>query len=140
MDTEIRCALHSVAVQTASFDKAYRFYTEVLGLAVVREPFAFKTRRLAWLHAGTVLLELYSTKERAAAVPYHQDGVGPDHLAFVVPDLDAMVERLRAHGVAVLKGPMVPPSGDPRQPRVLFAAGPDGEEIQFREPERQERG
>jgi catechol 2,3-dioxygenase-like lactoylglutathione lyase family enzyme len=131
----LTCTVHSVSVQTARFDEAYRFYAEILGLRVVREPFPFKSRTLAWLDAGSILVELYSVRKEDTPKPYTNDIVGPDHIAFVVDDLDAMVERLKDHDVRILKGPMKPPSGDPRQPRVLFAEGPDGDEIQFREHE-----
>lgn len=129
------CSLHSVAVQTSDFDTAYDFYTRVVGLAVVREPFKFKTRTLAWLCAGPGLIELYSVRQGMEAQPYDGNGVGPDHLAFVTSDLDKFCEHLRRHNVTILRGPLVPPSGDPNQPRVLFVQGPDGDELLFREPE-----
>ncbi|MBS2964239.1 VOC family protein [Actinocrinis puniceicyclus] len=128
------CVMHSIAVQTAAFEKAYRFYTELVGLRVVREPFPFKTRTLAWLDAGSVLLELYSVRREDNAAAREDGVVGPDHLAFVVDDLDAMILRLHEFEVPIVKGPLIPPSGDPNQPRVLFVEGPDGEEVQFREP------
>ena len=131
----IECTVHSVALQTASFDEAFDFYTSVLGLRVAREPFSFKTRRLAWLDGGSVLIELYSGKEGVRLSEHSGAGVGPDHIAFTVADLDSMVEHLKAHGIPIIKGPYIPPSGDPAQPRVVFAEGPDGEEIQFREVE-----
>jgi catechol 2,3-dioxygenase-like lactoylglutathione lyase family enzyme len=129
----MQCTVHSVALQTASFEEAFDFYTSVLGLRVAREPFFFKTRRLAWLDGGSVLIELYSGKEGVALGDHSQAHVGPDHIAFTVDDLDSMVEHLKSNGVTIIKGPYVPPSGDPAQPRVVFAEGPDGEEIQFRE-------
>jgi catechol 2,3-dioxygenase-like lactoylglutathione lyase family enzyme len=129
----MQCTVHSVALQTASFDVAFDFYTSVLGLRVTREPFSFKTRKLAWLDAGSVLIELYSGKEGVLLNGHSDAHVGPDHIAFTVADLDSMVEHLKAHGVPIIKGPYIPPSGDPAQPRIVFAEGPDGEEIQFRE-------
>lgn len=128
-----KLTLHSIALQTASFEQSYKFYTEILGLRVVREPFQFKTRKLAWLDAGSALIELYSMRHGETSVPYSDNRLGPDHIAFVVGDLDAMIYHLIENGVKIIKGPYVPPSGDPRQPRVLFAEGPDGEELQFRE-------
>jgi catechol 2,3-dioxygenase-like lactoylglutathione lyase family enzyme len=130
----VRCRVHSVALQTANFDAAYDFYTRVVGLAVVREPYPFKTRTLAWLDGGGMLIEMYSVKDGVEPVQYSPKSVGPDHLAFVVDDLDSMIGWLTENNIRIVKGPMVPPSGDPRQPRVLFVEGPDGEEVQFREP------
>jgi catechol 2,3-dioxygenase-like lactoylglutathione lyase family enzyme len=129
----MQCIVHSVALQTACFDESFDFYTSVLGLRVAREPFSFKTRMLAWLDAGSVLIELYSGKEGVLLSEHSDACVGLDHIAFTVADLDSMVEHLKAHGVPIIKGPYIPPSGDPAQPRIVFAEGPDGEEIQFRE-------
>jgi glyoxylase I family protein len=126
--------LHNVAIQTGNFERSYHFYSKVLRLPVVREPFTFKEqRRLAWFDAGSILIELYSVKFTRDSSPYDPDGVGPDHLAFEVDDLDAMLEWLEVAGYKPIKPPFVPPSGDPTQPRVVFIAGPDGEELQFRE-------
>jgi glyoxylase I family protein len=132
------CRAHSVAVQTADFDAAYAFYTGVLGLRAVREPFSFKTRTLAWLDAGGMLIELFSIKKGAAFFPYTESNLGLTHVAFEVSDLDAAIELCKQHDVPITQGPMIPPSGDPRQPRVLFVEGPDGQAIQLREPRRDE--
>jgi glyoxylase I family protein len=133
-------SVHSVSVQTADFDAAYDFYTRIVGLKTVRAPYAFKTRTLAWLDGGGILIELYSVKAGAEPVPYSPSGVGLDHIAFVVDNLEAMISTLEENNIRILQGPMIPPSGDPRQPRVLFVEGPDGEEVQFREPERDKAG
>jgi catechol 2,3-dioxygenase-like lactoylglutathione lyase family enzyme len=131
----LQCEVHSIAVQTANFEKAFDFYVRVLGLEILRIPYQFKTRRLAWLGAGAVQLELYSVRAGMTADSYDGNRVGPDHVAFVVGDLDAMVSHLKSHEVRILRGPLVPPSGDPKQPRILFVEGPDGDELQFREPD-----
>ncbi|WP_157930408.1 VOC family protein [Glycomyces xiaoerkulensis] len=128
--------MHSIAIQTDCFDRSYWFYTEVVGLAKVREPFPFKTRTLAWLDAGVALIELYSTKHGADAAMPLGPANGIDHVAFVVERLDEVIAVLEVHGIAIAKGPLVPPSGDPRQPEILFVEAPEGTEVQFREPER----
>lgn len=133
-----QCRLHSIAIQTTVFDQAYRFYTQVVGLTVVREPFRFKTRTVAWLDGGGALIELYSVKEGVEPDSYNNRAVGPEHVAFEVDDLDAFQSVLMDYGCQIEKGPLLPPSGDPNQPRVLFAVGPDGDSIQFREPERRQ--
>ncbi|MEO3798108.1 VOC family protein [Nonomuraea sp. B10E15] len=132
------CRAHSVAVQTADFDTAYTFYTTVLGLRTVREPFLFKTRTLAWLDGGGVLIELFSMKKGHTSFPYTDVNLGLTHIAFEVPDLDEAIELCKQHNVPITQGPMTPPSGDPLQPRVLFVEGPDGQAIQLREPRRDE--
>lgn len=130
-----RLTVHNIAIQTGDFERSYRFYSEILKLPVVREPFIYKDqRKLAWFSGGSILIELYSVKFGQPANSYDANGIGPDHLAFVVADLDAWLGYLASHEVFPIKPPFVPPSGDPGQPRVVFVAGPDGEELQFREP------
>jgi catechol 2,3-dioxygenase-like lactoylglutathione lyase family enzyme len=135
----LRCSVHSVAVQTADFEKALDFYVRILGLEVLRSPFQYKTRQLAWLGGGPVQIELYSTRAGMNPEPYDGNRVGPDHVAFVTDDLDALVSYFSDQNVKVLKGPLIPPSGDPKQPRVMFVEGPDGDELQFREPDGRSR-
>lgn len=126
--------VHNVAIQTEDFDRSFAFYAEVLQLPVVREPFVFKEqRKLAWFDGGSILIELYSIKFSQTASPYDPNGIGPDHIAFEVDDIDGMLAWLEEWGYKPIKPPFVPPSGDPQQPRVVFIAGPDGEELQFRE-------
>lgn len=129
--------IHNVAIQTGDFDRAYNFYANVLCLPVLREPYEYKNQRtLAWFDGGSIQLELYSVKFKLSPTPYEPTGVGPDHVAFEVEDLDAVISWLRGHGISPIKPPFVPPSGDPRQSRVVFFSGPDGEELQFREPQK----
>jgi glyoxylase I family protein len=132
----LKCRMHSIAIQTDCFEQSYRFYTEIIGLSVIRELFAFKTRTLAWLDAGAAQIELYSTKHGAAAEECGGQTNGIDHVAFAVDDLDGVMAVMDLHSVTITKGPLVPPSGDPRQPPILFVEAPEGTEIQFREPER----
>lgn len=129
----INCRLHHVAIQTANFDRAFQFYTELLDLTVVKPPFNFKNKRImAWLTAGNALIELYSVKKGTQPQPYNDQRVGADHIAFAVDDLDAILERLKENKITILKGPFIPP-GDKNQARVVFIEGPDGEEVELTE-------
>lgn len=130
-------AVHNIALQTGCFDESFHFYSVVLGLPVVRQPFVYKDqRKLAWFDGGSILIELYTVKFGRKSSGYDPDGIGPDHLAFQVEDLDQMMAHLAEHGIHPIKPIFTPPSGDPHQPRVVFVNGPDGEEVQFREPPR----
>lgn len=129
----INCRLHHVAIQTASFGRAFQFYTELLGLSVVKPPFNFKNKRImAWLDAGNALIELYSVKKGTQPQPYDDQRVGADHIAFAVDNMDALLELLKENKVTILKKPFIPP-GDKYQARVLFIEGPDGEEVELTE-------
>jgi glyoxylase I family protein len=125
--------IHHVAMQTACFVEAFQFYTELLGLQVLKKPFRYKKRSLAWLDAGGTLVELYSVKDGEEPQVYDDRQVGVAHIAFEVQDLDATVSYLSGHNVKILKQPFLPPVDEPNQPRVAFIEGPDGEEIELRE-------
>lgn len=129
----VRYKLHHVAIQTAHFDKAFHFYAEVLGMRVIKQPYRFKERKLAWLDAGAILVELYSVKNGKEPQPYDTRRVGADHIAFEVDDLDQFLQYLGENDVPILKPPFRPPSDDPDQPAIAFIAGVDGEEIEVRQ-------
>ena len=134
MEATQKVHLHHVALQTSCFEKAFSFYTELLGLRVVKEPFTFKGKRtLAWLDAGGILIEIYSVKDGEEPQPYDRRRVGTDHIAFEVQDIDATIAYLSHHNVRILRQPFLPPTDDPCQPRVAMIEGPDGEEIEIRE-------
>lgn len=130
-------SIHHVCIQTSNFEKAFQFYTEVLGLPVIKEPFDLKGKRFSWLDAGAIVIELNNLKKEAEdyANAYSSFGLGPSHIAFVVDDLDITIERLKAHNVPIIKYPFLPPTGDPQQPRVAFIEGPDRDHIELRESE-----
>jgi len=126
--------MHHVAVHTDRFEDAYRFYTELLGLAVVKPPFDFAGKRtIAWIDAGNTMVELCSLKKGESAAAHLGNCVGAAHLAFECDDIHELVGRLETHGVVVRKPPFLPNTGDPRQPLVAFVLGPDGDEIELRE-------
>jgi glyoxylase I family protein len=130
----IKMRIHHVALQTAHFEKAFDFYAKLLGLKVLKEPFTFKGKRtIAWFDGGTILIELYSVKNDEEPQPYDDRRIGPDHIAFEVQDLDAIITHLHQHNVKILKEPFTPLIDDPQQPRVAFIEGVEGEEIELRE-------
>jgi glyoxylase I family protein len=125
--------IHHVAVQTANFEKAFKFYTETLGLKIQKEPFQFKGRTLTWLDGGGIKIELFSIKAGKEPQKYDARRVGTDHIALEVKRLDDAISYLSERGVTILKEPFYPPTADPFQPRVAFIEGADGEEIELRE-------
>jgi glyoxylase I family protein len=125
--------IHHVAVQTEDFDKAFDFYTELLGLQVIKKRFDYKKRTLAWLDGGGIMIELFSIKSDETPQPYDDRHVGTVHIAFEVQDIDTIIAHLVKHDVKIIKPPFLPKTNDPYQPRVAFIEGPDGEEIEIRE-------
>jgi glyoxylase I family protein len=94
--------IHHVAVICSDYAVSKRFYTDVLGLAVIRE--VYRAERGSYkldlaLPDGTQI-ELFSFPDppRRTNGPEAQ---GLRHLAFAVDDLDATVRDLESKGVAV---------------------------------------
>ena len=94
---------HHVSLVVTDLARARRFYAEVLGLKELERPgFEFPG---AWFDLGNAQLHLivHDTPRslRGTTEIASRDG----HLALRVQDYAAMVERLRAHGVAFLERP-----------------------------------
>jgi glyoxylase I family protein len=115
--------LHHVAVICSDYARSKRFYTEVLGLAVIDEN--WRAERKSWkldlAVPGGGQVELFSFPEPPAR-PSGPEAAGLRHLAFAVEDLDAMVELLEDAGVAVEDVREDPYTGA----RFTFFRDPDG--------------
>ena len=95
-------SLHHIAIICADYAASKTFYTQVLGLEVLRE--VYRPERQSYkldlsLH-GQYLLELFSFPTSPAR-PSQPEAAGLRHLAFAVADLDAAVAQLQAREVAV---------------------------------------
>jgi glyoxylase I family protein len=118
--------LHHVAVQTVDLARARRFYETVMGFTVLKTERTAKGRDIVWLGCGDCRIELYGAKPaQTLATGWNATGVGPLALGFLVDNLDAEIERLRALSVTITKPPYEPVPGE----RAAMIAGPDGEEI-----------
>jgi glyoxylase I family protein len=115
--------LHHVAVICSDYARSKRFYTEVLGLAVIDEN--WRAERKSWkldlAVPGGGQVELFSFPEPPAR-PSSPEAAGLRHLAFAVEDLDAMVELLEDAGVEVEDVRKDPYTGA----RFTFFRDPDG--------------
>lgn len=94
--------LHHVAVICSDYPRSRHFYAEVLGLPVIRE--VWREARRSWkcdLAVGNhAMIELFSFPD-APPRPSRPEAQGLRHLAFAVPRLEPVIERLTAAGVAV---------------------------------------
>ncbi|MFD1983886.1 VOC family protein [Mesorhizobium newzealandense] len=104
------------------YDRSRRFYVELLGLDMIRE--VYREERQSWkadLRIGSVQLELFSFPAPVMR-PSHPEATGLRHLAFAVANLDPVIMRLEAAGVAV-----EPIRIDPyTNQRFTFFSDPDG--------------
>ncbi len=112
----------TITLQVADVDRSVRFYRDALGL-----PFDAETSSNAIGAAvGEVFFLLH--KDFEPGLEGKERGVGIE-LHFGVPDADAFIAELRAHGIE--------PHGEPQdQPwgRVFSVSDPDGYAIEFVAP------
>ena len=92
--------IHHIAIICSDYDRSKRFYTEVLGLEIVREVYRAErnSNKLDLSLNGVYCLELFSFPDPPARVS-RPEACGLRHLAFAVEDLDAAVISLVQKGI-----------------------------------------
>ena len=120
--------VHHVAVICSDYPASRRFYTEVLGLSIVRETYRQERRSYKLDLAvasegggGGVQIELFSFPDAPARLSY-PEARGLRHLAFAVTDLDSEITRLRGLGIKTEPVRLDELTGQ----RFTFFADPDG--------------
>ena len=116
-------AIHHVALICTDYERSKAFYTEVLGLVVIRE--TYRPERQSYkldlrLPDGSQL-ELFSFPS-APSRPSWPEAAGLRHLAFAVIDLDRTREALGAKGIAFEEIRVDALTGH----RFCFFSDPDG--------------
>ncbi len=94
--------IHHVAIIASDYQRSKRFYTELLGLAIVAETYREQrdSYKLDLRTPDGVQIELFSFPSPPPRVS-RPEACGLRHLAFRVPDVAAAVQELRAQGIAV---------------------------------------
>jgi glyoxylase I family protein len=94
--------LHHIAVISSDYAVSKHFYTQILGLEVIREVYreARDSYKLDLLLPDGTQIELFSFPNPPAR-PTRPEARGARHIAFEVTDLDACVNHLESHGVKV---------------------------------------
>lgn len=119
----VLAGIDHVALICSDYERSKRFYTEVLGLAVIAETWRAERRShkldLALPDGGR--LELFSFPAPPPR-PTRPEACGLRHLAFAVADLDAGVRGLERRDIAVEPIRVDPLTGR----RFTFFADPDG--------------
>jgi catechol 2,3-dioxygenase-like lactoylglutathione lyase family enzyme len=112
-----------VALTTADYERLVQFYCDGLGLEPA-EIWHTELGRARLLDMGRGTLELFDAAQ-AASIDQLEAGrrvSGPVRLALQVPNLDAAVARLLAHGAALVHPSVLTPWGD----RNARLQDPDG--------------
>jgi lactoylglutathione lyase len=115
-----------VALTTSDYDRLVRFYCDGLGL----EPAQLwhnEQGRAMLLDLGHATLELFdeAQAETIDRIEVGRRVSGPVRFALQVPDLDAALVRLLAHGATLVHPPVLTPWGD----RNVRLQDPDGMQI-----------
>jgi glyoxylase I family protein len=93
-------SIHHVALIVSDFEKSKTFYTEILGLKIIRE--IFRAERNSYkldlsLPSGEIL-EIFSFPNSPPR-PSYPEALGLRHLAFATKDLDDSVRWLKLQGI-----------------------------------------
>jgi methylmalonyl-CoA/ethylmalonyl-CoA epimerase len=102
-----------VALTTADYDRLLKFYTLGLGLEPAAD-WSGEQGRVVVMEMGRATLEVFDERQ-AEYVDRLEAGrrvSGPVRLALRVPDVQAAVDRLVAHGAALVQAPALTPWGD----------------------------
>ena len=94
--------LHHIAVIASDYKISKHFYTQILGLEVIREVYreARDSYKLDLLLPDGTQIELFSFPSPPLR-PTHPEARGARHIAFEVEDLDACASHLESNGVSV---------------------------------------
>lgn len=122
--------VHHIAIICADYQKSKWFYTEVLGLKVVREIFRAERNsyKLDLEVNGLYQIELFSF-ENPPLRPSKPEAAGLRHLAFEVDNIDEAVAHVNSFGIATEPIRDDPTTGN----RFTFFPDPDGLPLEFYE-------
>lgn len=124
-------SIHHIAIICSDYSVSKRFYTEIIGLTIIRE--TYREERQSWkldlALNGEYIIELFSFPNPPKR-PSRPEATGLRHLAFATDDLDAEIERLKKIGVSTEPVRTDEFTGK----RFTFLADPDGLPIEFYMP------
>jgi len=120
--------VHHIAIICSDYQKSKHFYTDILGLNIVREVYREQRQsyKLDLEVAGQYQVELFSFPNPPAR-PSRPESAGMRHLAFEVDDIDEAVAHIEKYGIVVELIRIDEFTGK----RYTFFADPDGLPIEF---------
>lgn len=122
--------IHHTAIICADYEVSKKFYTDVLGLTIVREVYRAErdSYKLDLALNGHYIIELFSFPNPPSR-PSMPEAAGLRHLAFEVPDIDETINFLYNKDIAYEPLRVDEFTGS----RFTFIADPDGLPIEFYE-------
>jgi glyoxylase I family protein len=122
--------IHHIAILTDDYERSKRFYTEVLGFAVICETYRAERRsyKLDLAIAGRYQIELFSFPDFQERASY-PEAKGLRHLAFAVEDVEAAASELRAKGVL----PQPVRVDELTNKKFIFFTDPNGQPLELYE-------
>lgn len=123
-------SIHHTAIICSDYKKSKQFYTDVLGLTIIRE--VYREKRLSYkldlALNGNYIIELFSFPNPPKR-PSYPEASGLRHLAFEVNDIEKAIFHLKQNNVEA-----EPIRIDEfTQKRFTFITDPDGLPIEFYE-------
>lgn len=122
--------VHHIAIICSDYERSKRFYTEVLGLDIIRE--TWRAERLSWkldlALDGHYIIELFSFPDPPER-PSRPEACGLRHLAFAVDNLEQVIAHLQRNEVEAEPVRTDEMTGK----RFTFIADPDDLPIEFYE-------
>lgn len=91
--------IHHVAIIASDYQKSKHFYTEILGLEIIREN--YRSERDSYkldLKIGESEIELFSFADPAKR-PTQPEAAGLRHLCFYVDDFEKTIQELNKKGI-----------------------------------------
>ena len=93
--------IHHIAIICSNYEVSKKFYTEILGLKIIRE--VYREARDSYkldLSIGDSQIELFSFPNSPDR-PSYPEALGLRHLAFEVDNIDGVVSELKFHNIEV---------------------------------------
>ena len=122
--------VHHIAILCSDYEKSKTFYTEILGLTIIREIYREERRsyKLDLALNGTYIVELFSFPDPPKR-PSRPEAAGLRHLAFEVINLDETIAFLNTKNIDSESIRI----DETTKKRFTFIADPDELPIEFYE-------
>jgi glyoxylase I family protein len=121
-------SVHHIAIICTDYEVSKKFYTNILGLTIIREVYRSErdSYKLDLALGGEYIIELFSFPDPAQR-PSRPEAAGLRHLAFEVSNLDEVVAELENNSIIVEATRIDEFTGK----RFTFISDPDGLPLEF---------